>query len=79
MTEKYELGKVYGWNGGECPIPPRAKVKIWCEEDGCYEGKAKEFVWHHLADGYRGPLYKTKDLDGWWSGGNLVAFRVLAF
>lgn len=28
MTE-YVTGQNYGWNGGECPVHPSTKVKIW--------------------------------------------------
>lgn len=28
MTE-YVTGQIYGWNGGECPVHPKTKIKIW--------------------------------------------------
>ena len=28
MTE-YVTGQIYGWNGGECPVHPETKIKIW--------------------------------------------------
>lgn len=30
---KYEVGKWYGWNGGECPVPPNTKVRVVFSED----------------------------------------------
>lgn len=28
MTDKYETGVWYGWNGGECPVHPKTVVEI---------------------------------------------------
>jgi hypothetical protein len=25
----YENGEIWGWNGGECPVHPETKIKIW--------------------------------------------------
>ena len=25
----YNNGKIWGWNGGECPVHPESEVKVW--------------------------------------------------
>lgn len=49
MSE-YVTGQIYGWNGGECPVHPKTKIKIWTRngnvfaEGGC---GAEHFLWRH--------------------------------
>lgn len=49
MTE-YVTGQNYGWNGGECPVHPKTKIKIWTR-DGITCGKvvwdAENCLWVH--------------------------------
>lgn len=47
MTEAYETGKIYGWNGGDCPVHREAVVKYWLRVGFAGEGTAEYFRWDH--------------------------------
>ena len=50
MTE-YVTGQIYGWNGGECPVHPETKIKIWTR-NGLFCSElttlAKSCFWDHV-------------------------------
>jgi hypothetical protein len=53
MTE-YVTGQNYGWNGGECPVHPDTKVKIWTRAVLVCSGvdtDAGLCAWEHKQDG----------------------------
>jgi hypothetical protein len=54
MTE-YVTGQIYGWNGGECPVHPETKIKIWTR-NGLVDPDAITYaeccVWKHMETGY---------------------------
>ena len=46
---KYEVGKWYGWTGGECPMHPKSWVDVFIVEEGLlYEDEcyAEAFDWN---------------------------------
>lgn len=45
----YNDGKIYGWNGGECPVHPQSEVKVWCRGyTGPVSGvDATDHYWRH--------------------------------
>jgi hypothetical protein len=44
MTE-YEVGRWYGWNGGECPVHPNTIVDVTTAATGECQRKAGSFDW----------------------------------
>jgi hypothetical protein len=53
MTE-YVTGQNYGWNGGECPVHPKTKIKIWTRNALVCSGvdtDAGLCAWEHKQDG----------------------------
>ena len=32
MTEVYDTGRIYGWNGGDCPVHPGTVVQYWLRD-----------------------------------------------
>lgn len=51
MTEAYEIGKIYGWNGGECPVHPETVVEVWFNDQPKKQRKADFFRWSKDATG----------------------------
>lgn len=45
MRDKYEVGKWYGWNGGECPVHHRTVVSVVEPEGTTYQLQAICFNW----------------------------------
>ena len=60
MTE-YEVGKWYGWNGGECPVHPETVVEVQFDTDRDVD-KAKFWGWQHQHEG---------------TGSDIIAFRII--
>ena len=53
MTE-YVTGQIYGWNGGECPVHPETKIKIWTRNALVCSGvdtDAGSCSWKHINAG----------------------------
>ena len=47
MSE-YKTGKIYGWNGGECPVHPETEVNVWFRGQSCQSTlKATYLEWEH--------------------------------
>jgi hypothetical protein len=48
MTQDYKHdyndGQIHGWNGGDCPVHPRTRIKFWTNEGG-YEADAGHCRW----------------------------------
>ena len=44
MTD-YNDGKIHGWNGGECPVHPKTKVRYWTLRSGSSEAVAERLRW----------------------------------
>ena len=55
MMTEYVTGQIYGWNGGECPVHPETKIKIWTR-NGLVDPDAITYgeccVWKHMGTGY---------------------------
>ena len=48
MSNSYETGVIYGWNGGECPVHPESEVMFWFRGfTGAVSGSATEHSWKH--------------------------------
>lgn len=44
----YVTGQIYGWNGGECPVHPETKLKIWIRNSVGYQlCNAVDHWWDH--------------------------------
>lgn len=60
----YNDGKIYGWNGGECPVHPETEVRVWFRDGEKDTDMAREFVgWQH-------------DSEDHCESGDVVAFQV---
>ena len=44
MTD-YNDGKIHGWNGGPCPVHPKAEVMFWTLGSGSGEAVAENLRW----------------------------------
>jgi hypothetical protein len=42
----YNNGEVWGWNGGECPVHPKTKVKVWFRGKGSGTSLAFGYRWN---------------------------------
>lgn len=54
MTD-YRDGKIYGWNGGDCPVHLKDEVKVWyrCGGNSVKEGKyAYDYSWEWVKGNY---------------------------
>jgi hypothetical protein len=52
MTD-YNDGEWHGWNGGECPVDPRAWVEVWYDcggFDDSEETQAGDIDWSNAAE-----------------------------
>lgn len=59
MTD-FNDGKIHGWNGGECPVHPKALVDFWFRDSSNIENvRPKHWRWAHLN-----------------TEGDIIAFRV---
>ena len=51
MTD-YNDGKIHGWNGGDCPVHPKTKVRYWLRSGRTSdENTAYTLRWCHKSDG----------------------------
>jgi len=46
---EYNDGKIWGWNGGDCPVHPQSKVVYWLRNDSQRDatGEAGHLDWRH--------------------------------
>jgi hypothetical protein len=51
MSKRYVAGRYHGWDGGDCPVRDKTRVRIWCHNGDTYEGPASSFYWDHRAYG----------------------------
>jgi hypothetical protein len=68
MTQDYKHdyndGQIHGWNGGECPVHPKAVVKPWVRSGGCTSAlPAERLFWPHDDSGS--------------GAGDIIAFQVV--
>lgn len=61
MSNSYETGVIYGWNGGECPVHHKSEVVVWFRNQAhqYHPTFAEYFSWKH------------SDTDG-----DIIAFQV---
>jgi len=43
----YNDGNIHGWNGGDFPVHPKTRVKIWFRHGGHGENQADCYTWRH--------------------------------
>lgn len=46
MTD-YNDGDIHGWNGGDCPVHPKTRVKLWFRYGSKGENQANCYTWGH--------------------------------
>jgi hypothetical protein len=50
MTNDYNDGQIWGWNGGECPVHPETVVEVWfrCKDSDIWPAGGLE--WKHTCE-----------------------------